>query len=380
MNAECGMRNAECGLDAACAAAAPIPNSEIRNPQFRRGITLVELLITMAIMAIISAAILGTASAAMDSARRSRTQSLVTKIQGLLSDKLAAYETRRVTVDDSVMNPLHLAFPNVDAVRGMAEKDVELLARRELVKFEMPDRWIDVTEAPQFLHGLPSTTINMRRQYMQMRLKASVEDIVRHQGAECLYMTVMLGTADGEARTVFSDQDMADVDGDGAREFVDGWGNPISWIRWPAGFFPHSAIMARDPLLLPPAQVAAAAKADHDPLDVFRRDQPDTMPLPAPFPPNLRPYIARLRDNTPAFRLPPLVYSLGKDAASDINTSHEKLSVLDPKIVLDPYSLQDPTEDYEPGVNNFMYGAAYDVNEDGSDNFKDNIHSHWNEY
>ena len=48
-------------------------------------------------------------------------------------------------------------------------------------------------------------------------------------------LVIMNATGDGEARTLFSKQDIGDVDEDGAPEFIDGWGNPIGWIRWPAG-------------------------------------------------------------------------------------------------------------------------------------------------
>ena len=77
-NGECGMGTAKPRRRARCAlrpSAISIPPSAFRLPHSpRRGITLIELLITMTIIAIISAAILGTASAAMENARRSRTR------------------------------------------------------------------------------------------------------------------------------------------------------------------------------------------------------------------------------------------------------------------------------------------------------------------
>ncbi len=52
----------------------------------------------MVIIAIISAAILGTASAALDGARRSRTQSLVQKLHTLVMERWEDYQTRRVDI------------------------------------------------------------------------------------------------------------------------------------------------------------------------------------------------------------------------------------------------------------------------------------------
>ncbi len=49
-------------------------------------------------------------------------------------------------------------------------------------------------------------------------------------------MVITLATADGEARTLFGENSIGDTDGDGAPEFVDGWGHPINFLRWAPGF------------------------------------------------------------------------------------------------------------------------------------------------
>ena len=56
------------------------------------------------------------------------------------------------------------------------------------------------------------------------------------QGAESLYMICLSGLEDADAITQFSQSDIGDTDNDGLPEFLDGWGRPISFIRWPAGF------------------------------------------------------------------------------------------------------------------------------------------------
>ena len=50
---------------------------------------------------------------------------------------------------------------------------------------------------------------------------------------KCLYMWVM--TAIPEAKSTFSGSEIADVDGDGWNVFIDGWGNPIGFLRWAPG-------------------------------------------------------------------------------------------------------------------------------------------------
>jgi len=58
------------------------------------------------------------------------------------------------------------------------------------------------------------------------------------QSAECLYliMTTGFGDENSEGQT-WHTRDVADTDNDGMPEFIDGWGTPIEWIRWPAGYF-----------------------------------------------------------------------------------------------------------------------------------------------
>lgn len=286
----------------------------------RRGVTLIELLITMAIMAIISAAILGTASAAMESARRSRTQQLITKIHGLLLEHLASYETRRLAIDPAIVyaidsyvasatTPQMLALRNVE--RGQMLADARLIAVRELMKMEMPDTAADVHHVPQVLATVP--TLNAA--YRRMRTTASQN---ANDTAECLYLTVMKATGDGEARTLFAKQDIGDTDEDGAPEFIDGWGEPIKWIRWPSG------------LVSDLQPIDANGNRASDPLDPFRRDRQlagnaEQSPSISVYPPRLATAVndnIRYRykltvgpPNRSAFRLVPLVYSAGPDGA-----------------------------------------------------------------
>ena len=154
-------------------------------------------------------------------------------------------------------------------------------------------------------------------------------------------MVVMNACGDGEAKTLFSESAIGDTDGDGSAEFLDGWGHPISFIRWPAGFDSdvqlspsrlkeiHDDAEASAPGTGDKAIADALAK-DPDPFDLFRRDMPNT---PGP---NNGVY-ASLRDQIPAYRLIPLIYSGGRDDAADINNDTTLNS--DPNTWLNPYAL-----------------------------------------
>ena len=61
-------------------------------------------------------------------------------------------------------------------------------------------------------------------------------NLTTYQGGECLFMIVTLGGFDPWAIENFRNDEIGDIDGDGAKEFHDGWGRPIGFIRWPVGF------------------------------------------------------------------------------------------------------------------------------------------------
>ena len=354
----------------------PLPPSS-----FRLGTTLIELLITITIIAILSATFLGVSNVAMESAREARTKTTIGKINGLLMEKWNSYATRRVDVHPTILNQINGDPALSHRVRGLMRADARLLATRELMKLEMPDRWSDILlqavpdgvvstmggNDPLILAVRPGLSTSYLRKFFQ---SANVQDdgvtLRRNQGAECLYLIIMLATADGEARTLFSPQDIGDTDGDGAPEFLDGWGRPIRYIRWPAGF----AVAGQSVLML------ADADADHDSFDQFRRDQPQ--PAATQIPINLYPSRVQLlmsamrnRNNlaTPvsAFRLLPLVYSSGADGDSDLVTFANAV-ISDPYL---DYSQSDPvTQTQQPSLG----GLA--VSDNDGDNWLDNIHNH----
>lgn len=362
----------------------------------RLGLTLIELLIAIAIIATLSALFLGASRSAMESARSARTKTTISKLHTLIMEHWASYETRRVDLLQAVqddINELSEADANLQKYKAAVIQDCRLLALRELIKFEMPDRWSDFVNVntsslessewltPVFLNTTPTISKIYFRRFMQAVQAAGGDEdkVADHQSAECLYLTIMLMTGDGEARTIFTAQDIADTDGDGAPEFIDGWGNPIGWSRWPAGFAVRSEIMTGD------------TSGDHDPFDPFRRNFTTATPTANNIGGNLawlKPYVSQLRstgprgtalpDYRPGYRLVPLIYSAGPDGSWDMDSSGTS-SVMDTEIRLDPYALRpDGTSNlsFPPNAPEYRFGMPWDSNEDGDDNSIDNIHNH----
>ena len=180
---------------------------------------------------------------------------------------------------------------------------LKLAALRELMRMELPDRYNDLLFRPnpnlwtnmqsaqlaaqgavgatllgnssgwtdpvynQPLPTFPALRMAYLRRIQAINPSQPIADIIysgdpatgrpaladQFQSAECLYLVMTTGfgdeNSDGQA---WHTRDVADTDRDGMPEFIDGWGTPIEWIRWPAGFFSE-------------LQPASMPTGDHDP-------------------------------------------------------------------------------------------------------------------
>ena len=368
---------APCQRDRGRRAHAPCPCRRCPSA-LHRGVTLIEMLVVITILAILAAAIYGATTAAMEAARSARTKSLVAKLNGLLMERWESYETRRVDIEPLVSN--------LPKMSGQQVAQTRLYALRTLMQLEMPDRWSDLLgnapgggfvdknmppnyQPPNYREispaynrlaiAYPPLAKSYVRRYNSLNTsgdaKVAAERIVANQGAECLYMIIMNATGDGEARTLFGEQDIDDTDGDGAPEFVDGWGRPIEFIRWPTGYVVRSDVMSGD------------ASGDHDPFDPFRTVQPNqTLDEVAPSGSVVVPtrYANAMSQLYGGFRLLPLIYSRGPDNDSDV-------TVLTKSLVIDPYWLID-----DPDLGKFYLGFPADGDGDGDEGWVDNITNH----
>lgn len=279
----------------------------------RRGMTLVELLVAILIIAILGALVIGVAAVAGETARESRTRNMVDRLHTLVMEHMDTYKNRRIKLSPTVEQTISQNNSLIDRQKREAIAEARLYAVREMMLSEMPDRWSDVLlspvpSSPSVNDGLAPLYLPQRtslsnvylRRYQQLVGRENTitgnrntrADILSNQGAECLYLLVTLATADGEARTLFHESNIGDTDGDGAPEFLDGWGHPIEFLRWAPGFDSEIQSNANelDNPLSGTSQEAwfKAASGDHDPYDMFRT-------------------------HSVAFRMVPLIYSGGRD-------------------------------------------------------------------
>ena len=206
---------------AAAAAAQP-----------RQAFTLVELMVVIVIIGILASLTLAGLAGVRQRARIEKTKSTIRKIDAVIQPMYESYLTRRV--------PVNSANPQVAAA-------TRLQNIRTLMAAEMPDNWADATVS---LASTPWALTPGPNRYRQMAQATSGHaNLTTYQGGECLFMIVTLGGFDPWAIENFRNDEIGDIDGDGAKEFHDGWGRPIGFIRWPVGF--ASLAQPQDPVANP---------------------------------------------------------------------------------------------------------------------------------
>jgi hypothetical protein len=156
-----------------------------------------------------------------------------------------------------------------------------LYALRELMRLEMPSSKADVVVGPPQFPALPgpvppgyalqalSSRPALSKNYL--RRAASITGGLaawteQFEGAECLYL-IVAAMRDGEdsALDFFAPQEIGDFDADGMFEIHDAWGNPIEFVRWPAGYSEHPG----------PDGAWGVAGVDDDPDGPTGSEQPD---------------------------------------------------------------------------------------------------------
>jgi type II secretory pathway pseudopilin PulG len=196
------------------------------------------LLVVITIIALLAAVVLGALAKTREVARLDATKATIAKLDGLVMQRYQSYLTRRIPLNLNSINP-------PPSQKQFAT--LRMQALRDLMRMEMPERWCDITTSPGTTTGkavgptgtMDSSLLSPSLQQIYLTkynnptaygMKTPAAD---HQQAKCLYLWVMSSIP--EAKTMFSGSEVADVDGDGWTVFIDGWGNPIGFLRWAPG-------------------------------------------------------------------------------------------------------------------------------------------------
>jgi len=238
------------------------------------GFTLVELMVVATVIAILATLSAAGLAATRQRVRAEKTRNTIRKLHEIIVGHHESYLRRRVPFTAS-------------ATDHRANGAAKLEAVRRLMVYEMPDCWADVAASatavtdtlPAYLQTGPVLGYPGSR---PVSIAPALE------GAECLYMIVSRGGIEPDLMEQFRSDEIGDTNGNGAPEFLDGWGNPIGFIRWAPGFA-GSVLQKPD------------AVNFHDPFDPQRND-------------------------VAGYALVPLIVSAGPDGLVGINLSTGWLS------------------------------------------------------
>lgn len=227
--------------------------------------TLIEILIVLTIVSIIAAALGVTINNMMTSAREAQTIATLRKIDGLIIERQQglqrAFEGRdfrryvKTTRERLIKGDPERGIPQL---YGLSANAVEAIARKDFTREFFPQRFIEMSDF-RSTTGIVADRIPDRIQFDEIYgsavtwTGANFKSPVNHdpitESSELLYFAITRMEVFGTPPVAvddFSTREVADTDNDGLPEFIDGWGNPLRFYRWPTRLFKPYGLLGDD--------------------------------------------------------------------------------------------------------------------------------------
>lgn len=186
-----------------------------------RGFTLLEVLITVTLVALLTGFLAVQIGRSITQAKITATRTTLQKIDSILKQRLQAFRELMDTgpkqkeikdrgkVKVAELKALGIRDVNNDKIR-------ELMAYKDLYRRAFPQMYADSSSLAAA--GFTGNAADKR------------------ESSEILYWLLTQGETYGVPSigdNDFSSSEIADTDGDGRMEFVDAWGEPLRFYRWP---------------------------------------------------------------------------------------------------------------------------------------------------
>ena len=237
----------------------------VRN---RFAFTLIELLVVISIIGILIT-ILGVAvTTTLRKAREAATVALIQKIDGLLDERLKGFERATKSRDFERIIQLQTQSLEASGIFGVRKSVIAAIARKNNFRQYFPQRYEDlarlVSSGP--LAGVPLVFVGEDVNGNQvldsgedtngngvLDVPQPRYDHTRHnretESSAILYYSLTKMDAFGVppvGESEFGTNEVRDTDGDGLLEFVDGWGRPLRFYRWPTRLIKPNGVFGPD--------------------------------------------------------------------------------------------------------------------------------------
>jgi len=187
---------------------------QIKRPKQSVGFTLIEMLVVIGVITLLMAALVPVIAGMITTARLKATQATIKMLHEMLDSRMEAFDR---AFEPGGKNKFK---SQIDALslQGYTPVEAEILVRKQMMVEYFPQRFIET--------GFYDNNTELTE-------PAGHKSVT--ESAECLYYIIFQGkTLDAEP----ADEDrmknaIKDTDRDGLMEFVDAWGNPLRFYRWP---------------------------------------------------------------------------------------------------------------------------------------------------
>jgi len=220
----------------------------------------VELMIVIGIIAILMRLTFSVMYGLTTQAESEATAATIRKIDGVLQQRIDAFNRAfKGARADAAANIVRLKLAQQN-IHGVRDEVIEILAKKRSFRFEFPQRMAEryieehATTSPKVPGMADSVFIAIAAPYARDQLIAEgtpnptdaqvlgrvTSNWAKHdnatESAELLYFALTaaasygVGAVDNDR---FNEREVADTDEDGLPEFIDAWGQPLRFYRWP---------------------------------------------------------------------------------------------------------------------------------------------------